>query len=105
MTLTLFRLAAVIFGIFYIERIIERKFNPAFIVCVALIFEGALGNLTDCMFSGQITVNSSPAFYNIAHIFPGPIYVGFLHGKVVDMLYFPIIDTHYPSWFPVWGGQ
>lgn len=105
MTLTLFRLAAVIFGIFYIKRIIERKFNPAFIVCVALIFAGALGNLIDSMFYGLIFENSSPVFYNIAHIFPAHGYAGFLHGKVVDMLYFPIIDTHYPSWFPVWGGQ
>ncbi|MGN6605180.1 MAG: lipoprotein signal peptidase [Ginsengibacter sp.] len=105
MTLTLFRLAAVIFGVFYIKRIIERKFNPAFIVCVALIFAGALGNLIDSMFYGLIFENSSPVFYNIAHIFPAHGYAGFLHGKVVDMLYFPIIDTHYPSWLPVWGGQ
>lgn len=105
MALTLFRLAAVIYGVFYIRRIIQRKFNPAFIVCVALIFAGALGNLIDSMFYGLIFENSSPFAYNIAHISPAHGYAGFLHGKVVDMLYFPIIDTHYPSWFPVWGGH
>lgn len=105
MALTLFRLAAVIFGVYYIKKIIEKKFRPAFIVCVALIFAGALGNLIDSMFYGLIFENSSIYSYNIAHIFPVHGYAGFLHGKVVDMLYFPIIDTHFPSWFPFWGGQ
>ena len=57
--LTLFRLAAVIFGIFYIKKIIEKKYNPAFIVCVALIFAGALGNLIDSMFYGLIFEDST----------------------------------------------
>ncbi len=105
MALTLFRLAAVIFGVYYIKRIIEKEYHPAFITCVALIFAGALGNLIDSMFYGMIFENSSEYFYNIAHIFPKQGYAGFLHGKVVDMLYFPIIDSHFPSWFPVWGGQ
>ena len=104
--LTLFRLAAVIFGVYYIKRIIERKYNPAFIVCVALIFAGALGNLLDSMFYGLIFQDSAGfPFNNVAHIFPRYGYGSFLHGRVVDMLYFPIIDTHLPSWFPVWGGQ
>jgi signal peptidase II len=106
MALTLFRLAAVIFGVYYIKRIIERKYNPAFIVCVALIFAGALGNLLDSMFYGLIfQASGSFPFSDVAHIFPVHGYAGFLHGRVVDMLYFPIINTHFPSWFPVWGGQ
>lgn len=103
MVLTLFRLAAVIFGVFYIKKIIEKKYNPAFVFCVALIFAGALGNLIDSMFYGLIFENSTVS--NIAHIFPAHGYAGFLHGKVVDMLYFPIIDTHFPSWFPFWKGE
>lgn len=105
MALTLFRLAAVIFGVFYIKKIIEKKYNRAFIFCVALIFAGALGNLIDSMFYGLIFENSNIFPSNIAQIFPAHGYAGFLHGKVVDMLYFPIIDTHFPSWFPFWKGE
>ncbi len=105
MVLTLFRLAAVIFGIFYIKKIIEKKYHSGFIICAALIFAGALGNLIDSMFYGLIFENSSSFFYNIAHIFPPHGYAGFLHGKVVDMLYFPIIHTRLPTWLPIWGGN
>ncbi len=104
--LTLFRLAAVIFGVFYLRRIIEQKQHSGFIICAALIFSGALGNLIDSMFYGIIFEESSPVFQNVAKIFPAHGYAGFLHGKVVDMLYFPIIrNAHYPSWFPLWGGE
>ncbi len=106
MLLTLFRLAAVIFGVFYIKKIIEKKYHPGFIVCAALIFSGALGNLIDSMFYGLIFEDSSSFSYNVAKIFPAHGYAGFLHGKVVDMLYFPIIrNAHFPSWIPVWGGE
>ena len=106
MLLTLFRLAAVIFGIFYLRRIIKHKYHPGFIICAALIFAGALGNLIDSMFYGLIFEQSSPVLLNVAKIFPEHGYAGFLHGKVVDMLYFPIIrDAHFPSWVPFWGGD
>lgn len=104
--LTLFRLAAVIFGVFYIKKIIQQKYHPGFIICAALIFSGALGNLIDSMFYGMIFEDSSPFVYNIAKIFPAHGYAGFLHGKVVDMLYFPIIrNAHFPLWIPFWGGE
>ena len=104
--LTLFRLAAVIFGVYYIKQIIEKKYNRGFIICVALIFAGALGNLIDSMFYGLIFENSSLSSYNVARIFPPHGYAGFLHGNVVDMLYFPIIrNATFPSWIPIWGGQ
>lgn len=105
MALTLFRLAAVIFGVFYINKIIEKKYKRGFIICVALIFAGALGNLLDSMFYGLIFENSSIINQNVARIFPAHGYAGFLHGNVVDMLYFPIIHTQFPLWFPIWGGQ
>jgi signal peptidase II len=106
MVLTLFRLAAVIFGVFYIKKIVEKKYHPGFIVCAALIFSGALGNLIDSMFYGLIFEDSSGLSYNVAKMFPKHGYAGFLHGKVVDMLYFPIIrNTHFPLWIPVWGGE
>lgn len=106
MILTLFRLAAVIFGVFYIRKIINHKYHPGFILCAALIFSGALGNLIDSMFYGLIFEDSSMYTYNIAKMFPAHGYAGFLHGKVVDMLYFPIIrNAHFPAWIPVWGGE
>ncbi len=106
MLLTLFRLAAVVFGVYYLAKIIEKKYHPGFIICAALIFSGALGNLIDSMFYGLIFEESSINTYNVAKIFPANGYAGFLHGKVVDMLYFPVIrDTHFPAWIPVWGGE
>ena len=104
MILTLFRLGAVIFGVWYLGSIIKKKYHNGFIVCVALIFAGALGNLIDSMFYGMIFEDSYPG--HLAALFPKHGYAGFLHGKVVDMLYFPIIrDAHFPKWVPVWGGD
>ena len=106
MILTLFRLAAVIFGVFYIKSIIQKKYHRGFIVCAALIFAGALGNLIDSMFYGLIFEESVQGSTAVAKIFPAHGYAGFLHGKVVDMLYFPIIrDTYFPKWIPIWGGE
>ena len=104
MLLTLFRLAAVIFGTWYLGRIVKQNYSRGFIICAALIYAGALGNLIDSMFYGMIFEESS--YTQTAHIFPQHGYAGFLHGRVVDMLYFPIIrNAHFPSWFPFWGGQ
>lgn len=106
MILTLFRLGAVIFGVFYIRQIIQKKYHPGFIICVGLIFAGALGNLIDSMFYGLIYEASNIDGSNIAKIFPKQGYAGFLHGNVVDMLYFPIIENAtFPAWIPFWGGQ
>ena len=103
MILTLFRLGAVIFGTWYLTRIVKQKYTKGFIVCAALIYAGALGNLIDSMFYGMIFEESS--YSNVAKMFPADGYAGFLHGRVVDMLYFPIIDTKFPTWVPVIGGN
>jgi signal peptidase II len=104
MLLTLFRLGAVIFGVWYLGNIIKKKYNRGFIICAALIFAGALGNLLDSMFYGLIFEASER--YHLAALFPKYGYAGFLHGNVVDMLYFPIIENaHFPKWVPVWGGE
>ena len=106
MILTLFRLGAVIFGVFYLKSIIQKKYHRGFIVCAALIFAGALGNLIDSMFYGLIFEESVQGSMAVAKIFPAHGYAGFLHGKVVDMLYFPIIkDVYFPKWVPIWGGD
>jgi len=106
LTLTMFRLIAVIFGIFYIRNIVRKKYHPGFIICVGMIFAGALGNLIDSMFYGLIFSRSDDGL-PLATLFPhGGGYAGFLHGKVVDMIYAPIIDNKtMPSWVPIWGGE
>ena len=105
--LTLFRMVAVVFGTFYLRTIIRKKYHRGFIICASLIYAGALGNLLDSMFYGLIFNESSPYLQNVAAAFPkGGGYTTFLHGKVVDMFYFPIItNAHFPSWFPFWGGE
>jgi len=104
MILTLFRLGAVIFGTWYLARIVKNHYHRGFIVCAALIYAGALGNLVDSMFYGLIFSGSD--YSTIATIFPhGGGYAGFLHGRVVDMLYFPLIRSTFPNWLPVWGGE
>lgn len=106
MILTLFRLGAVIFGVYYLNSIIKKKYHRGFIICAALIFAGALGNLIDSMFYGIIFEESIYGSSELAKIFPAKGYAGFLHGKVVDMLYFPIIrNAHFPKWVPIWGGE
>ncbi len=109
--LTVFRMVAVIFGVWYLKHIIDQKHHVGFIICAGLIFAGALGNLIDSMFYGLIFDSSyDPSnFANadvVAKAFTGKGYGTFLHGKVVDMLYFPIIENaHFPQWVPIWGGE
>lgn len=103
MALTLFRLVAVIFGTWYLGRMVKEHYAKGFIVCAALIYAGALGNLIDSLFYGMIFEESTGT--HIAAIFPTQGYAGFLHGKVVDMLYFPMVDSTYPSWIPFLGGN
>ena len=105
--LTLFRLVAVIWGSFLLRDFVRKKYHKGFLICAALIYAGALGNLIDSLFYGIIFEQSNPLSQNIARFFPpGGGYASLLHGKVVDMLYFPII-THapFPSWVPIWGGE
>ena len=103
MLLTLFRMAAVIFGTWYLAKIVREGYSKGFIVCASLIYAGALGNLIDSMFYGLIFSDSSYA--NVAQLFPPEGgYGSFLHGKVVDMLYFPIVRSSFPDWMPLIGG-
>ncbi len=101
--LSLFRVAAV-FGIgWYILKLIKRDLPMGFIACAALIFSGAIGNIIDSAFYGLIFNESGG---QVASLFPaGGGYASFLHGRVVDMFYFPLISGVYPSWVPMVGGQ
>lgn len=105
LALTLFRLVAVFFGTFYIKRIIDRKYHTGFIICAGLIYAGALGNLIDSMFYGMI-FTASEIGGPLATMFPEKGYAAFMHGHVVDMLYFPIIENVIlPNWVPFIGGE
>jgi signal peptidase II len=108
--LTSFRLVAVIVGTFYLLSIVRKKFHKGYIICVTFIYAGAIGNLIDSLFYGMVFEFSDVYAQNLAKGFwqegfkVG--YEGFLHGRVVDMLYFPIIENgRFPDWLPIWGGE
>ncbi len=101
--LSMFRILAIGGGIWYIFELIKTKAHSGFIFCIALIIAGALGNVLDSAFYG-LMFNES--YYQVAQMFPeGGGYATFLHGRVVDMLYFPLIKGHYPSWIPYVGSE
>ncbi len=101
--LTLFRLVASGAIIWILAILIRKNSSKFLLVSVSLILAGAFGNIIDSCFYG-LMFNDNP--YEIATLFPdGGGYAPFLSGKVVDMFYFPIIDTDLPSWFPFWGGK
>jgi len=102
--LSLFRIIAVIIIGFYIRRLQKRNAHQGLIVTFSLIMAGALGNIIDSAFYGLIF--SASSYHTVATIFPPEGgYSSFLHGKVVDMLYFPVIDARLPEWMPIRGGQ
>lgn len=102
--LTTFRIAAVILIGWYLCRMVKNSAKIGFIICVSLIFTGAVGNILDSMFYGVIFNESTNT--QIASLFPAAGgYSSLLYGKVVDMFYFPIIDTYWPTWMPIVGGE
>ena len=104
--LTLFRIVAVILITWYLVRIVRQpqKVKNGYIVCLSLILAGAVGNIIDCVFYGEVF--SASTHTQIASWVPvGHGYADWLHGKVVDMFYFPIIDTYWPEWMPLVGGE
>ena len=102
--LSLFRIVAICWLIWYIIRQVRQDAKTGYIVCMVMVLAGAAGNLIDCMFYGLIFNGASESY--VSYFVPfGQGYAPFLMGKVVDMFYFPLIVTHYPSWLPVWGGE
>lgn len=113
MALTIFRMGAVVFGTWYLAKIIKEKQHKGFIFCAALVYAGALGNLIDSAFYGLIfdkgmtvdpVIKDYVGYSGVAK-FSSKGYASFLHGNVVDMLHFPIIDTTWPKWVPFFGGD
>ena len=102
--LSLFRIVAVGFLIYYIRYLIKEKANIGLLFSFSLILAGAIGNIIDSAFYGLIFSDSFHG--NIATLFPEEGgYSGFLYGRVVDMLYFPMFEGNFPAWFPLWGGR
>lgn len=105
LALSLFRIIAVVFLIYYIRQLILAKAPFGLLVSFALILAGAFGNIIDSAFYGLIFSESTYHGATSVLFPPEGGYAGFLHGRVVDMFYFPIYEGVLPQWFPLWGGQ
>lgn len=103
--LTGFRIIASVLLCWLLLRVARRQYKTGVLVCLALIFAGAVGNIIDSIFYGRIFTHS---FGQVATLFPQPPETGYgdwFQGKVVDMLYFPLIQTTWPDWMPWVGGE
>ena len=100
--LSLFRIGAIGFFIWYLVKILDKGFPTGYIVTVSFVIAGAIGNLLDCMFYGLIFTESTP-FREAVFTSFGDGYAPFLYGKVVDMFYFPLWT--WPDWVPFVGGD
>ncbi len=104
LALSLFRVVAIGFLGYYIWMQARKRARWGYIVFLSMVLAGAAGNLIDCMFYGLGFEASTP--YSVSHwVGLGNGYAPFLMGKVVDMFYFPIIQTTWPEWMPFWGGE
>ena len=104
LALSLFRVVAIALLCYYLWLQVRKQAKTGYIVCLAMVLAGAIGNLIDCMFYGLVFNASSEAYVSYFVDF-GTGYAPFLMGKVVDMFYFPLIVTTWPEWVPLWGGQ
>lgn len=105
LALSLFRVFAIGLLIYLINQLYKAKEPFGLLVCFSMILAGAIGNMIDSAFYGLMFEQSSPHSGNFAEFVPFDGYGSFLHGKVVDMFYFPLIDTVLPEWVPFRGGQ
>lgn len=102
--LSLFRIVAVGLLIYFIRTLLKSKASLGLLISFSLILAGAIGNILDSAFYGLVF--SASYHGSIAQFLPeGGGYAGFLHGKVVDMFYFPMYDGFFPDWMPFVGGQ
>ncbi len=101
--LSIFRILAVAAIGYYIFHLNKKNARLGFMLSMSLIFAGAFGNIIDSAFYGLIFNDS---YHQIATLFPeSGGYSSFLHGKVVDMLYFPVVKGHFPDWMPIWKNE
>jgi len=101
--LSLFRIVAVVGIIWYIRQLISEKYPAGLVISISLILAGAIGNILDSAFYGMLFGSSR---FQVAEFLPEDGgYASFLHGRVVDMFYFPILKGYYPDWFPFWANE
>jgi len=106
LALTTFRIITVSVLAYFINMLMKRNENTVMIMALSLVFAGAIGNIIDSVFYGVIFSESGYTPAGVAQFMPPEGgYSSLFHGKVVDMLYFPMIDTHWPEWVPVLGGD
>lgn len=102
--LTFIRIVASVLIFIYLRKLVKKRERAIVIYSFSLIFAGAVGNIIDSMFYGVLFSKST--FFQVATFLPeGGGYAPFMFGKVVDMFYFPIIDTYLPKWIPIVGGS
>ena len=99
--LSIFRIIAIGVIALYLNKLVKEETSKGVIMSVALVLAGAIGNMIDSAFYGMIFSHS---YGQIATLMEGG-YAGFLQGHVVDMFYFPIFNSHFPDWLPIWGGD
>ncbi len=104
LVLSIFRLVAISLLGYYIWRQVCKSARWGYIVCLSMIMAGAMGNIIDSAFYGLV-FNASSEYYTSYFVPFGTGYAPFLMGKVVDMFYFPIIQTTWPDWVPMVGGN
>ncbi len=103
MFLTIFRAIAIVFIGWYLVKLAKRQESLGFVLCLAMIFAGATGNLIDSTIYGVIFDSS---WGQLAQFMPeAGGYGSFLEGSVVDMFYFPLFKGHFPEWFPFWASE
>lgn len=101
--LTVFRILVVAGILYWLRNLIRQNIKPIGIVSVSLIFAGAMGNIIDSLFYGMLF---SGSYGQVAEFLPADGgYASFLHGRVVDMFYFPLYKGYLPDWLPIWGGD
>ncbi len=104
LALSLFRIVAVVFIGFFLRHLMQTKAPKGLIVSMSLIMAGAIGNIIDSTFYGVIFSDST--YTQVATFMPEDGgYASFLHGRVVDMFYFPLFEGTYPTWVPYIGGN
>jgi signal peptidase II len=101
--LSIFRIALVIGIGWYLWHLVKTKAHNGLIICFSLIFAGAIGNIIDSVFYGLIFSESNAGLATLFPVEGG--YSRIFHGRVVDMLYFPLFEGRFPNWLPFWGGQ